>query len=105
VYPITRPGSKSNKTKNVWIYESFPSVYNGQLRMHPNVLAAYSTEASAFNPMKEDNTDDILDVGEYGLRIWLNHLDSTIIKREGRAGAYTHRPEQAFDVRTYDFRE
>lgn len=105
VYPITRPGSKSNKTKNVWIYESFPSVYNGQLRMHPNVLAAYSTEATNFNPMKEDNTDDILDVGEYGLRIWLNHLDSTIVKREARAGSYNHKPDTDFDVRTYDFRE
>lgn len=104
--PITRGGGHSAKGKNVWISQSFGSVYAGILRMRPDVLAAYVTEATAFNPLQTDNADDILDVGEYGIRVFQEHRMDCIGQWElTSAGSQRKGVDEEFDYRTMDFRD
>jgi hypothetical protein len=100
---ISRQGG-SQKSKTAWIYESFGAVYANVLRMVPQVFAAYQTEAIAFNPLEDDNVDDILDVGEYAIRIFHTMRDLTIVKQVYRETYGTYKPGRDFDARTYDFR-
>lgn len=104
--PISRAGGNNSKSKNAWISESFGAVYNGVLRMRPEVFAAYLGEAVVFNPLLTTNSDGILDVGEYGVRIFHEHKDQTYgnFYLAESYGGYSSGEHTEFDVRTYDFR-
>lgn len=101
--PISRAGG-NQKAKNVWIYESFGSVYAQVLKMVPKVFAAYTTEALAFNPLQTDNVDDILDNGEYAIRIFHEKRDLVIVNNVLRETFGNYEPHKEFDHRTYDYR-
>jgi hypothetical protein len=74
--------------------------------MRPDVLAAYVTEATAFNPLQTDNADDILDVGEYGIRVFQEHRMDCIGQWElTPAGSQRKGVDEEFDYRTMDFRD
>ena len=85
--PIRRP-STGTMTKNTAISGSFKLLYGGKLFIHPQAWPFYSYQAKEFIPTRTNNSDDVLDMTEYGRRIFDNMQDlwlkdfSAIKKRE-----------------------
>lgn len=110
---ITRPGGNSGPGKNAWIIQSFGYCYGDPvrgvqptLRFRPSALAAYNYEAEAFNPLATDNSDGILDVGEYAVRVFQEHGGSVIAANRilTPSGGRTYEATE-YDYRSHDFHE
>ena len=109
---ITRPGGNTGPGKNAWIIQSFGYCYGNPeegvapvLKFRPAALAAYNFEAQAFNPLATDNSDGILDVGEYAVRVFQEHAAEVISNNSHLLAGYgAGKPAEEFDCRTYDFR-
>ena len=52
-------------SKNSRILGMFKQYQSGEIRIHPSCRAEVHTQISSFNPLKTDNTDDILDLLTY----------------------------------------
>lgn len=103
---ITRPGGNKGPGKNAWIIQSFGYCYAGTLRFRPPVLAAYNYEAGAFNPLATDNSDGILDVGEYAVRVFQEHGTAVIANNRVLTQNFGTTYEAAeYDCRLHDFRD
>lgn len=76
---ISRPSAKGGLTKNLAIHASFKLVYSGYIQFSPEAAAVYGSQATDFNLLSTENTDDILDVVEYCPRVWQKYRDACII--------------------------
>ena len=66
------PGSTSKIAR---ILTSFKQLSVQEVLLHPDVYPAYSSEAVAFNPLKADNRDNVLDAVHYLPVLLVKHSD------------------------------
>jgi hypothetical protein len=103
---ITRPGGNTGPGKNAWLIQSFGYCYSGTLRFRPQALAAYKYEAEAFNPLATDNSDGILDVGEYAVRVFQEYGGVVIGNNRVLTAAHVSSTRyEEVDCRLIDYRE
>lgn len=68
-----RPVAPRGRSKNSRILESFKLLFSGDIMLRDAVKAQYISQAVAFNPLKNDNVDDILDNVAYCYDVLREH--------------------------------
>ncbi len=74
------PVQPNGRTKVARILQSFKSVLEHKLAIAPECLSQWLSQVITFDPMKANNTDDVLDVAAYGEDVVIQYPQEIIIQ-------------------------
>lgn len=73
------PISTGGHSKNSRILQSFKDVMAGDIAFSREAFAAWSARATAFDPLRKNNVDDVLDVVAYAPKVFLQYGAQLVI--------------------------
>ena len=71
--------SAKGASKNARIIQMFKSLMEGNLKLNPKILSLVLAQISTFDPLSQNNTDDILDVLAYGSEVPITYPEELLL--------------------------